>query len=153
MRMAILMTGLLAILPGCADIYYQALGEDRWPHEDGSLYHRLGGKEGVADNIDGLMQTVAVDPRISDRFAHADIPKFKGVLAEQICVVTGGPCVYTGPGMRDVHVPLVLSNADFDAFLEDFRISLHVNHVEPDDEEELMGLLEAMRGQIVSVES
>jgi hemoglobin len=151
MRLARLSFALVvAVLTGgCADYYYELIGRGGWPHEDYGLYSRLGGREGVDRVVDGLAETVTADPRINHYFAKTDMPRFKAKLSEQICVKTGGPCVYTGYGMKDAHAPLVVDQAAFDAFLDNLDKSLVANHVNDRDRQRLLDILAPLRSDIV----
>jgi hemoglobin len=86
--------GVLAVAlvaaAGCATL------DDRIPIDKKSLYDRLGGKPAIAAVVDDFIGNVAADARINRRFEGADIPRLKGLLVEQICEATGGPCRYTG---------------------------------------------------------
>ena len=41
------------------------------------------------------------------------------LVIEQLCAATGGPCTYTGRSMEEAHSGLNLTDADFDAFVDD----------------------------------
>lgn len=139
------------VLAGCSDLYYRWIGEGNWPHEDNSLYSRLGGRPGLNRIVDGWVMAAYADPRINRLFTHTDLAGFKGTLVEQLCVKTAGPCVYTGPGMIDAHVGLVISKPDFDAFMEDLRTTLDAQRVHPKDQRLLFSVLKPMRAQVVEV--
>ncbi|MBU2114350.1 MAG: group 1 truncated hemoglobin, partial [Gammaproteobacteria bacterium] len=64
-----------------------------------SLYQQLGGESGIAAITDGLLDEIAQDKRIVHHFADTDIERFRRLLAEQLCQLTGGPCVYSGGTM------------------------------------------------------
>lgn len=150
MRIAVVVVcGLL--LSGCADYYYHLLGEDAWPHEDNSLYTRLGGQPGVKRLVGNWLDNAAADRRISALFSHVDMAHLKATVSEQICVETGGPCVYTGRGLTDAHTGLVISNADFDAFLDNLHKAAAAQSIKPRDERHLDSILNSMRGQVVTV--
>ncbi len=139
-------------ISGCADFYYDVIGRGAWPHEDDSLYSRLGGESGVNTLVNGWLDTAAADPRIGTRFAGVDMAQFKAVLTQWLCVQAAGPCVYTGPGMIDAHTGLAISDTDFDAFIDDLKTNLNANRVPTDEQKELLALLAAKRGAVIAVE-
>ena len=153
MRLAasLLLLGLGVAVSGCADFYYDILGEGGWPHDQYGLYDDLGGSAGVHAVVDGLVDTAAADPRLGSAFAKADLPHLKATLAQQICTVSGGPCVYGGLGMADAHAGLVIDGAAFDAFLDDLKKSLAANHIDDRDQQRLIDRLRPMRAKIVTV--
>ncbi|MDP5036953.1 MAG: group 1 truncated hemoglobin, partial [Alishewanella sp.] len=68
-----------------------------------SLYQQLGGEPGIAAITDGLLQKIEHDQRIVHHFADTDIARFRRLLAEQLCNISGGPCEYTGGTMQESH--------------------------------------------------
>jgi len=62
---------------------------------------------------------------------------------------TGGQCVYRGRTMREAHTGLHISNAQFDALVEDLVAPLNRYGVPEREKGELPGALGGMRGEIV----
>lgn len=116
-----------------------------------SLYQRLGGKPAIEAVIDRFVANVAADPRINHFFAHTNIPVFKQALVNQVCQVTGGPCVYTGPTMVEVHHGMNITNADFNALVGDLVMAMNALHVPQPDQQQLLAILGPLRSQIVHV--
>ena len=50
-----------------------------------------------------------------ETFADTDIGRFRTLLAEQLCALSGGPCVYSGGTMQESHTGFNISLADYDA--------------------------------------
>jgi hemoglobin len=116
-----------------------------------SLYERLGGKPAISAVIDQFVTNVAADGRINSRFATTDIPKLKKHLVEQVCSAAGGPCTYTGRDMRTTHAGMGISNADFNALVQDLIAALDKFNVPAAEKKELLGLLGPMKKDIVEV--
>jgi hemoglobin len=114
-----------------------------------SLYDRLGGKEAITAVVDEFVANVAGDKRINGFFAKADIPRLKRNLVDQICFTTGGPCVYTGKDMRTAHKGMGITDADFNALVEDLTKALNKFNVPPKEQGELLGILGPLKTQIV----
>jgi hemoglobin len=133
--------GLLA-LTGCAAF-------ETTP--SGSLYDRLGGRAAITAVVDEFVAKVAADNRINGRFATTDIPKLKRHLVDQVCAASGGPCVYTGRDMKTTHAGMRLTNADFDALVQDLVAALDKFKVGEQEKQELLALLSPMRKDIVEV--
>ena len=72
----------------------------------------------MAAITEGLLTRSAADRRIRDDFAEADIVHLYAMLNEHLCALSGGPCTYTGRDMRAAHVGLGLTEADFNALVE-----------------------------------
>ncbi len=118
---------------------------------DSLLYDRLGGKAAITSVVDDFVANVAADARINARFAKTDIPHLKQMLVDQICQATGGPCTYTGKNMRDAHTGMKITEADFNALVEDLTKSLDKFKVPEREKTELLTALGGMKGDIVGV--
>jgi hemoglobin len=115
-----------------------------------SLYDRLGGETGMEAIVDGAVADANADQRIAGYFRRMNIPRFKLLLADQLCEATGGPCTYTGEDMKAAHRNLHIDAAQFDAMLEDFDRSMQALKVAGRERTELLAVLAGMRGDIVS---
>jgi hemoglobin len=114
-----------------------------------SLYERLGGKDAITAVVDDFVGNVAADKRISDYFARANIPNLKRNLVDQICAATGGPCAYTGKDMKTAHKSMGITDADFNALVEDLQKTLNKFKVPEKEQGELLGVLGPLKPQIV----
>jgi hemoglobin len=114
-----------------------------------SLYERLGGKPAITAVIDDFVGNVAGDARINGRFKTADVPRLKARLVDQVCEATGGPCTYTGASMREAHKGMQITEAEFNALVEDLVKSLDKFKVPAREKNELLGALGGMKGDIV----
>jgi hemoglobin len=118
----------------------------RPPAEGGTLYGRLGGREGVGAIVDAFLKRLLADPRVSAFFrGDKSLPK----LEQQLCELSGGPCTYTGNDMRTAHSGMGISNLEFDAFIEDFKRALDEKGVSRRDESDLLAALAPMRTDVV----
>jgi len=115
-----------------------------------SLYQRLGGLDAIRAVVNDFDARIDADPRISAFFKGLDEADFKAKLTDQICAATGGPCRYTGRTMKEAHAQLNVTNADFDALVEDLAASLDHFHVGAREKSELLGMLGRMRRDIVT---
>ncbi|SOY67849.1 Hemin transporter (fragment) [Cupriavidus taiwanensis] len=100
--------------------------------------------------VDDFVGNVATDTRINARFANANIPRLKTRLVEQICAGSGGPCTYGGLDMKTAHAGMAITNAEFDALVDDLVKSLNKFKVPEREQKELLGILGPMRKDIVS---
>jgi hemoglobin len=114
-----------------------------------SLYERLGGKDAITAVVEDFVANVAADARINARFAKTNIPHLKQMLVDQICQATGGPCTYTGKSMPVAHKGMHITEAEFNALVEDLTRSLDKFKVGDREKTELLTALGGMRGQIV----
>jgi hemoglobin len=121
------------------------------PDPAASLYDRLGKKDAITAVVkDFVEERVAKDARIKSFFANADIPGLEGKLVDQICEATGGPCKYTGKDMKTSHAGMNVKEADFNALVEDLKTSLDHFKVGEKEQNDLLGALAGMKGDIVT---
>lgn len=132
-------TAAALLAAGCAGM----MGERK------SLYDRLGARPAIQAVVDDFVGNIAEDTRINQRFAGANIFKIKANLVDQICEVAGGPCTYTGQSMKAVHAGMKLSDAEFDAFVDDLAKSLDKVKVPAQEKGELLSALGGMKRDIV----
>jgi len=114
-----------------------------------ALYRALGGTDGITKVVDAALAEIHGDLRINIFFEKTDMADLRRLLIEQICAATGGPCEYTGRSMEEAHSGLNLSDADFDAFVEDLVRAMDSQKVPKDLQKQLLGLLGPMRPQVV----
>jgi hemoglobin len=114
-----------------------------------SLFVWLGGKEAITAVVDTFVGKVGEDKRINGYFASTDLPKLKTGLVNQICEASGGPCKYTGRSMKHTHAGMGVTNAAFDALVEDLVKALNHHNVGKAEKDELLAVLGPMRSDIV----
>lgn len=118
-----------------------------------SLFERLGGKNAIIAVIDDFVARCAGDDRINKKFARTDIPRLKKMLVDQVSEATGGPVAYMGRDMKETHDGMGVTAGEFGALVDDLVVTLNEFQVPAPEQEELLGLLGPMRGDIVEVES
>jgi hemoglobin len=116
----------------------------------GSLFEDMGGGSVLHAAVDKFTDLILADPRINFTFAEANLAKFKGLLYDQLCELSGGPCAYGGRDMRTAHEKLRLNTAEFDALAEDLYIALGKCGVPYRLQNRLMAKLAPMKRDIVS---
>lgn len=114
-----------------------------------SLYDRLGGKPAIQAVVDDFIGNVAADTRINGFFASTNIPRLNAMLVNQICEASGGPCKYSGRSMKAAHTGMGVTDAHFNALVEDLVKSLNKFNVPEQEKNELLTALAAMKGDIV----
>ena len=67
------------------------------------VYQAFGEKAGLTALMEDFMVNLIADPRTRPFFADADQKHVKEMLTEQFCVILGGPCTYSGKGMKESH--------------------------------------------------
>jgi hemoglobin len=88
---------------------------------DDALFTDMGGQPGIDRVVDLSMDAYLVDPRIKALFEESNIDRMRAEFKVQFCQVAGGPCAYAGHDMTAAHKGLHLTNADFNAVVEDLQ--------------------------------
>jgi len=118
-----------------------------------SLYDRLGGGSAVTAVVDDFVARCAADDRINKKFARTDIPRLQKMLVDQVTEATGGPATYSGRDMKETHLGMGVTGGEFDALVEDLVSTLNELGAPKAEQEELLGILGPLRGDIVEIES
>ena len=113
------------------------------------LYKRLGEKNAIEAVVVKMLDNVKADGRINGKFANADLEGLKTKLVDQICAAAGGPCKYAGKDMKTAHVGMGITDAEFNAMVEDLTKALDDLKVGPQEKTDLINLLAPMRPDIV----
>lgn len=117
---------------------------------DDPLFHDLGGRDGIATIVDDATSNFLSDPRIKATFDNTNMDRFKTNLTDQLCVVAGGPCVYKGHTMSQAHKGLHLTNADFNALVEDLQSGMDKAGVPFATQNRLLARLAPMQRDVVT---
>ena len=117
---------------------------------DDSLYRDLGGREGISRIVDRLSDLYLTDDRIRLVFDNLNIERLKGMLTDQFCVLAGGPCTYKGRAMKEVHKGLHITNAEFNALVEDLEIAMDRENVGFGTQARLLAILAPMQHDVVT---
>lgn len=119
-----------------------------------SLYERLGGIDAITAVVDEFIKIASADERINKKFARTIQPaRVRLHFIEQICMLTGGNCKYTGDSMKKAHRNMGLTEGEFTAGVEDLTKALDKFNVPAAEKNELLGKLAAFKNDIVEVKS
>jgi hemoglobin len=100
---------------------FSTLGSSSLALADDALFTDMGGQPGIDRIVDLSMDAYLVDPRIKAIFDESNIDRMRAEFKVQFCQVAGGPCAYAGHDMTAAHKGLHLTNADFNAVVEDLQ--------------------------------
>ncbi|MBI1772701.1 MAG: group 1 truncated hemoglobin [Burkholderiales bacterium] len=115
-----------------------------------TLYQALGSESGISQIVDEAVGIILQDERIKASFKETNIPRLAQLLKEQFCVISAGPCKYSGDDMKTVHQGLGINAAQFYALAEDVQIAMDKLTIPSATQNRLMALLAPMKRDIVS---
>ena len=120
-----------------------------------SLYDRLGGLYPISAVVDDFIDRIYVNPTLNANpnvvKARTEVrkPGLKVQVANLVCMTTGGPCKYTGQGMRESHASFHITQKEWDALFVELKASLDKFKVPAAEQKELFAIVESTKGDIV----
>lgn len=115
-----------------------------------ALYMQLGQKAGLVELMDVFLPKLIADPRLAGRFNAARADYLKGQLVDQICMVSGGPCKYSGADMKTAHMGMEIKKAEFNALVEDLQASMDAKNIPFTTQNALLARLASMHRDVIT---
>lgn len=119
------------------------------PQND-QLYKAFGEKAGLVALMDDFMVRLLADPRTGPHFKPANQQRVKEQLVDQLCALSGGPCVYKGADMKSSHANLDIKKSDFHALVEVLQESMDAKGIPFRRQNEMLALLAPMNRDIIT---
>ncbi|WP_348752223.1 group 1 truncated hemoglobin [uncultured Aquincola sp.] len=117
---------------------------------DPALLADFGGVEGVRKLSALFVDNMKADPRIAHYFEKTKLPELKKQLADHLCQVLAGPCVYEGDTMKASHADLKISKADSLAQVEVLQATMDSLGIPFGSQNRLLARLAPMYRQIIT---
>ena len=120
-----------------------------------SLYDRLGGAYPISVVVDTFIDLLFVNdilnanPAIKAARERVPAAGLKYHVTALVCQETGGPCKYTGRGMKESHAHLNIGEKEWQAMMADFRRALNNHGVPIKEQQELIAIVERTKKDIV----
>jgi hemoglobin len=117
-----------------------------------SLYERLGGYNAIAAVVDDFVGRLVTDKQFERFFAGHSTDSKKRIrqhIVDQFCAAAGGPCIYTGRTMKDSHVGLGISEAEWDGAAKHLVATLDKFKVPEPEQKELLAFVTSLKADIV----
>jgi len=118
--------------------------------QNGQLYKAFGEKPGLVALMDDFMVRLLADPRTGPHFQPANQQRVKEQLVEQLCALSGGPCVYKGADMKSAHANLDIKKSEFHALVEVLQQSMDAKGIPFRKQNEMLALLAPMNRDIIT---
>lgn len=140
---------LLSIAVGALLVTSASFAQVMAPKSD-QLYKAFGEKVGLVALMDDFMVRLLADARTGPHFAPSNQQHVKEQLVEQLCAVSGGPCVYKGADMKSSHANLDIKKSDFHALVEVLQASMEAKGIAFSKQGEMLALLAPMHRDIIT---
>ena len=108
------------------------------------LYAAFGERAGIAALMDDFVVRLKADKRTAPYFEKSNMPELARGLTEQLCMLSGGPCKYTGASMKKAHDDLDIRRRDFNALVEVLQDSMDAKGIPFSTQNRMLALLAPM---------
>jgi hemoglobin len=117
-----------------------------------SLYQRLGGYDAIAAVVDEFIVRLVTDNTLTRFFGGASLDtqkRFRQHLVDQVCALTGGPCLYVGRDMKTAHQGLKITEKEWQAGVNDLVGAIDKFKVPQKEKNELLSIISSTKKDIV----
>ncbi|GAA1754965.1 group 1 truncated hemoglobin [Streptomonospora arabica] len=118
-------------------------------NDSATIYERIGGHEAIAAVVDDLYVRILDDPQLAGFFTGTNLAKLKGRQVEFFCAALGGPDVYDGGPMDEVHRGRGIEQSHFDQVAAHLIESLKAAGVPGATVDEIVGVVAPLSDDIV----
>ncbi len=118
---------------------------------EATLYERLGGEEKIRQIAADIFDNHSSNDTVKVRFADSDRNDVIRIVAEFICMGTGGPQEYTGKDMLSAHRGMNINEQEYLAVIDDIMGALEKNGVGEREKQEMLSIAYSLKGEILHV--
>ncbi len=115
-----------------------------------SLFERVGGEAAVDAAVDVFYRKVLADDRIASFFDSVDMDGQAKKQKAFLTMAFGGPNNYSGKDMREAHRNMSLTDAHFDAVVENLAATLSELGVSDGDIGEIAGIANSVKDDVLN---
>ena len=125
--------------------------------QEKSLYERLGGVKPISLVVDDFINRLVANdilnanPMIKEGRKHSPDAYLKFQVTNLVCQVSGGPCIYTGLGMKESHTHMNITENEWQVMRDEFKKTLDKFQVPEKEQKELFDIVESTKKDIVVV--
>jgi hemoglobin len=120
--------------------------------QEESLYKRLGGYDAIAAVTDDFIGRLVTNKALARFFSGTSTDSKKRIrqlVVDQLCALTGGPCVYIGREMKTAHAGMGIAEADWNEAVKDLLDTLAKFKVPQKEKDELVAIVASTKNDIV----
>lgn len=117
---------------------------------DDAVYRDFGQKPGIQALMQDFVARLKADAKIGHYFKETKTEHLVTQLTDQLCKVSGGPCVYEGATMAESHRDLEINRADFNRLVEVLQDAMDAKGIPFRAQNRMLALLAPMHRDIVT---
>jgi hemoglobin len=118
-----------------------------------TLYQRIGGYDAIAKTVDSFLPNlIAALPKLGTMatgLSDASKVRNRQMIVDQICMLTGGPCIFVGRPNDVTHQGLDITQEDWDKSQGALGKTLDQLGVKDPDKSELIAVIDTLKGDII----
>jgi hemoglobin len=114
------------------------------------LYEAFGEQAGIRSLMADFVQRLRADARIGEQFKETNLDNLASQLSNQLCQLSGGPCVYKGPDMKTAHGDMNVTRAHFNALVEVLQQTMDARGIPFTRQNQMLALLAPMHRDVVT---
>lgn len=115
-----------------------------------TLFERMGGEKVARQIVADTWANHTSNPIVKNRFKHSDGAYVKQKVYEIFAMATGADVKYTGKTMEDTHATMNISEAEFNAVVDDVMAALAKNNIAQQEQNEVLAILWSVRPAVVN---
>ena len=119
-----------------------------------SLYHRLGGYDGIAAFATNFLGRLQGDPQLGRFWQNRSddgIAREKQFLIDFLCANSGGPMLYTGRDMAHTHKGMKISESDWSVFFTHAGATMQDMKIPQTECDDIVAFVSSLKADIVEV--
>ena len=114
------------------------------------LYLAFGEQAGIRSLMDDFVLRLRADARIGEQFKETNLDNLAQQLSDQLCQLSGGPCVYKGADMKTAHSEMDVTRAHFNALVEVLQQTMAARGIPFQRQNHMLTLLAPMYRDMVT---
>jgi len=118
--------------------------------EDTSIYDRIGGAEGIEGLVDDFYEKITNDEVLKSYFKNASVGKIMNMQKQFFSAATGGPLLYSGRPLKEVHKHLGISRYEFDRYVNHLVDTLKTAGISEEDSREVVAKINIYKDDITT---
>jgi hemoglobin len=120
-----------------------------------TLFERLGGREGIANIVDDVVDNHMKNPMVQARFLpYMEDPERLAVIKNHtvdfFSAGSGGPYTYSGREMAETHKGMNISPSEYMEVVDDIFAALEKHAIDSDTKKDVLFILWSLKGMIIS---
>ena len=124
--------------------------EKKMSDQEQTLYERIGGDDGIRAMVDTFYEKVLGDPVLASYFKDVPMDRQHKMQRQFFSAATGGPAIYSGRPLGEVHKHLGISRHEFKRFTDILISTLEIHDIDQQDVLDIMARINIYADEITN---